>query len=161
MKKQTLRTSDECIQEVILVEGRDPQEPKKANSPISFEERPGKDVRETVPLARSIVHVSLWTLVVLMPAMLLLLGDIPLFLQMIAGTVGAMFWLLVIIPDDRLIRLRDSPFLTGPFSCWKRESGQDEKLFVRTSPVISSFGQVSKQAATAALDPYRSTVPRP
>jgi hypothetical protein len=45
--------------------------------------------------------------------LLLVLGEIPPFLQMIAGTVGAVFWLLVIVPDDRHIRLRDSPFLTG------------------------------------------------
>jgi len=161
MKKQTIRTSEECIQEVILVEGRDPLEPKKADSPVSFEGQLGKDVREIVPSAWRIVHVSLWMLVVLMPAMLLVLGDIPPFLQMIAGTVGAMFWLLVIIPDDRLIRLRDSPFLIGSFSGWKRQSGQDRKLFVRTSLGISSLEQVRKQAAAAALDPYRSTLPRP
>lgn len=35
----------------------------------------------------------------------------------------------------------DSPFLTGPFSCWERESGQEKKLFVRTSLGISHSGR--------------------
>src|SRR5260221_12108548 len=71
-------------------------EPEKPKPPFSADERLANDVRQEAALLRNILHFSLWTLVALIPTMLLLLVDMPMISRVITGILCAVFSALAI-----------------------------------------------------------------
>ena len=83
-------------------------EPEKPKPPLSADERLAKDVRQEADLLRNVLHFSLWTLVALIPTMLLLLVDMPLIPRVIIGILCAVFWVLAIGGMYRMTGLLDA-----------------------------------------------------
>jgi len=103
-------------------------EPEKPKPPFSADERLAKDVRQEAALLRNILHFSLWTLVALIPTMLLLLVDMPLISRVITGILCAVFWALAIGGMFRMTGLLDAgrrPISLNPFHAGK-EGNKDK-----------------------------------
>ncbi|HEY0791343.1 MAG TPA: hypothetical protein VGD78_09805 [Chthoniobacterales bacterium] len=99
-------------------------EPEKSPPPLSAGERLAKDVRQEAALLRNLLHFSLWTLVALIPTMLLLLVDMPPFWRVITGVLCAGFWMMAIGGMFRMTGLLDSgrrSVSLNPFHAGKAE----------------------------------------
>ena len=83
-------------------------EPEKSNPRLSTEERLAKDVQKEAALLRNILWFTLWTLVALIPTMILLLVEMPLVWRVIIGILCALFWLLTLRGMFRLTGLLDA-----------------------------------------------------
>src|SRR5258708_31194232 len=104
-------------------------EPEKPNPPFSADEQLAKDVRQEAVLLRNILHFLLWTLVALIPTMLLLLVDMPMISRVITGILCAVFWALAIGGLFRMTGFFDAgthPLSLNPFHAAKqRDKGQN------------------------------------
>ena len=98
-------------------------EPEKSKPPLSADERLAKDVQQEAALMRNILWFTLWTLLALIPSMILLLVEMPLFWRMVTGILCALFWLLTLRGMFRLTGLLDSgsrPVSLNPFHAGKQ-----------------------------------------
>jgi hypothetical protein len=104
-------------------------EPEKPKPELSAQERLARDVQKEAALLRNMLWFSLWTLVALIPTMLLLLVEMPLVGRVITGILCALFWLLVLRGVFRLTGLLDAgnrPISLNPFHAGK-EADKDQK----------------------------------
>jgi hypothetical protein len=105
-------------------------EPEKSRPPLSADERLAKDVRQEAALLRNIVHFSLWTLVALIPTMLLLLVDMPLFWRVSTVVLCTGFWVMAIGGMFRMTGLLDAgrrPISLNPFHAGEEENKDKNK----------------------------------
>src|SRR4051794_40408001 len=121
--------SDEPCKEASPSGGRDPMEPETPKPELSAQERLARDAQKEAALLRNILWFTLWTLVALIPTMILLLVEMPLFWRVVTGVLCALFWLLTLRGMFRLTGLLDSgnrPVSLNPFHAGKAEN-RDKK----------------------------------
>ena len=100
-------------------------EPENPKPPPSYDERIAKDARKEAELMRNLVHFSLWTLVALIPTMLLLLVDMPLFWRVITVVLCTGCWVMAIGGMFRMTGLLDAgrrSVSLNPFHAGKEET---------------------------------------
>jgi hypothetical protein len=100
-------------------------EPEKSKPPLSAGERLAKDVRQEADLLRNLLHFSLWTLVALIPTMLLLLVDMPLVWRVITVVLCTGCWVMAIGGMFRMTGLLDAgrrSVSLNPFHAGKEET---------------------------------------
>ncbi|MBV8900430.1 MAG: hypothetical protein JOY92_10015 [Verrucomicrobia bacterium] len=104
-------------------------EPEKPEPQLSAQERLARDAQREAALLRNILWFTLWTLVALIPTMLLLLVEMSTLWRVITGILCALFWLLTLRGMFRLTGLLDAgsrPISLNPFHAGK-EADKDEK----------------------------------
>ena len=99
-------------------------EPENPEPQLSAQERLARDAQREATLLRNILWFTLWTLVALVPTMLLLLVEMSTLWRAITGILCAMFWLLVLRGMFRLTGLLDAgrrPVSLNPFHAGKQD----------------------------------------
>ena len=94
-------------------------------SRLSDRERLARDAQRDTTLLRNVLHVSLWTLVALIPTMILLLVDMPLVWRVIMIVLCIVCWGFVIGGIFRLTGLLDEggrPISLNPFHAGKQDN---------------------------------------
>ena len=97
-------------------------EPDTSKLQLSAQERLARDERQEAALLRNILWFTFWTIVALVPTMLLLLVEMPLVGRVITGILCALFWLLTLRDMFRLTGLLDAglrPVSLNPFHAQK------------------------------------------
>jgi hypothetical protein len=104
-------------------------EPEKPKPQLSAQERLARDAQREATLLRNILWFTLWTLVALIPTMLLLLVEMSTPWRVITGILCALFWLLTLRGMFRLTGLLDAgsrPISLNPFHAGKG-ANEDQK----------------------------------
>ena len=104
-------------------------EPENPKSQFSAQDRLARDAQREATLLRNILWFTLWTLVALIPTMILLLVEMPVFWRVVTGILCALFWLLTLRGMFRLTGLLDAgkrPVSLNPFHAGQ-EANEDQK----------------------------------
>ena len=104
-------------------------EPDRPESQSSAQERLARDAQQEATLLRNILWFTLWTLVALIPTIILLLVEMSVFWRVVTGILCALFWLLALRGMYRLTGLLDAgtrPVSLNPFHAGK-EVTKDQK----------------------------------
>ena len=104
-------------------------QPESSNADLSARERLARDAQKEAMLLRNILWFTFWTLLALIPTMLLLLVEMSTLWRVITGILCALFWLLTLRGMFRLTGLLDAgsrPISLNPFHAGK-EADKDEK----------------------------------
>ena len=99
-------------------------------SRLSERERLARDAQNDTTLLRNVLHFSLWTLVALIPTMILLLVDMPLAWRVILIVLCIVCWGFVIGGIFRLTGLPDegrSPISLNPFHAGKQDNQDNDR----------------------------------
>ncbi|MBV9273055.1 MAG: hypothetical protein JO333_04115 [Verrucomicrobia bacterium] len=97
-------------------------EPENSKSQLSAHERLARDSQREAILLRNVVWLTLWTLLALIPSMLLLFVEMSAVGRAITGILCALFWLLALRGMFRLAGLLDAgkrPISLNPFHAGK------------------------------------------
>ena len=108
---------------------KDDLEPEKPKPELSAQERLARDERQEATLLRNILWFTLWTLLALIPTMILLLVEMSTSWRVVTGILCALFWLLTLRGMFRLAGLLDEgnrPVSLNPFHAGK-EADEDRK----------------------------------
>ena len=92
---------------------------------LSARERLARDAQREAVLLRNILWFTLWTLVALIPTMLLLLVEMSTLGRVVTAIPCALFWLLTLRGMFRLTGLLDSgtrPVSLNPFHAGKQDN---------------------------------------
>ena len=103
-------------------------EPEEAR--LSDRERLARDAQKDTTLLRNVLHFSLWTLVALIPTMILLLVDMPLVWRVIIVVLCIVCWGFVIGGIFRLTGLLDAgsrPISLNPFHAGKQDNPDNDR----------------------------------
>lgn len=98
-------------------------EPEKIKAQLSAREQLARDAQRERVLLRNVLWLSLWTLVALIPTLLLVLVEMPGVWLVVTGILCALFWLLALRGMFRLAGLLDEGKL--PISLNTFHSGKD------------------------------------
>ena len=104
-------------------------EPDTSKLQLSAQERLARDERQEATLLRNILWFTLWTLLALIPTMILLLVEMSTFWCVMTGILCALFWLLTLRGMFRLTGLLDAgsrPVSLNPFHAGN-EANEDRK----------------------------------
>ena len=99
-------------------------------SRLSDRERLARDAQNDTTLLRNVLHFSLWTLVALIPTMILLLVDMPLVWRVIIVVLCILCWGFVIGGIFRLTGLLDAgsrPISLNPFHAGKQDNPDNNR----------------------------------
>jgi hypothetical protein len=99
-------------------------------SRLSDRERLARDAQNDTTLPRNVIHFSLWTLVALIPTMILLLVDMPLVWRVIMIVLCIVCWGFVIGGIFRLTGLLDEgrrPISLNPFHAGKQDNPDNNR----------------------------------
>ena len=99
-------------------------------SRLSDRERLARDAQKDATLLRNVLHFSLWTLVALIPTMILLLVDMPLVWRVIIVVLCIVCWGFVIGGIFRLTGLLDAgsrPISLNPFHAGKQDNPDNHR----------------------------------
>ena len=99
-------------------------------SRLSDRERLARDAQKDATLLRNVLHFSLWTLVALIPTMILLLVDMPLVWRVITVVLCIVCWGFVIGGIFRLTGLLDAgsrPISLNPFHAGKQDNPDNHR----------------------------------
>ena len=103
-------------------------EPEKPKPQLSAQERLARDAQREATLLRNILWFTLWTLVALIPTMLLLLVEMSTLGRVVTAIPCALLWLLTLRGMFRLTGLLDAgsrPISLNPFHAGKEaDKGQ-------------------------------------
>ena len=97
-------------------------EPENTKSQLSAQERLARDAQREAILLRNVLGLTLWTLVALIPTLLLLFMEMSTVWRAITGVLCALFWLLALRGMFRLAGLLDAgkrPVSLNPFHAGK------------------------------------------
>ncbi|MBV9491854.1 MAG: hypothetical protein JO069_19335 [Verrucomicrobia bacterium] len=89
---------------------------------LSAQQRLARDARKEAILLRNILWFTFWTLLALIPTMILLLVEMPLAWRVVTGVLCTLFWLLTLRGMFRLAGLLDAgsrPISLNPFHAGK------------------------------------------
>lgn len=93
-------------------------EPEKPKAQLSAQEQLARDAQRETVLMRNAMWLTLWTLIALIPTMLLVFVEMPGVWRAITGILCALFWLLALLGMFRLAGLLDAgkrPISLNPF----------------------------------------------
>jgi hypothetical protein len=105
-------------------------EPEKPQPELSARERLARDAQKDAALLRNVLHFSLWTLVALIPTMILLLVDMPLVWRVIIIVLCIACWGFVIGGIFRLTGLLDAgsrPISLNPFHAGQQDNPDNNR----------------------------------
>ena len=97
-------------------------EPERPKPELSAQERLARDAQKEAAMMRNILWFTFWTLLALIPTMILLLVEMPLVWRVVTGVLCAVFWLLTLRGMFRLTGLLDAgsrPVSLNPFHAGK------------------------------------------
>ena len=118
-----LKRSSCLWHERCLKKHNDAMEPEKTKAQLSAREQLARDAQRERILLRNVLWLSLWTLVALIPTLLLVLVEMPGVWLVVTGILCALFWLLALRGMFRLAGLLDEGKL--PISLNTFHSGKD------------------------------------
>lgn len=105
-------------------------EPEETKPRLSDQERLARDAQREAMLLRNVLWLTLWTLVALIPTLLLLFMEMSTVWRAITGILCALFWLLALRGMFRLAGLLDEgkrPVSLNPFHAGKDADDSPEK----------------------------------
>lgn len=97
-------------------------EPETPKAQLSAREQLARDAQRETVLLRNVLWLTLWTLVALIPTLLLVFVEMPGVWRVITGILCALFWLLALRGMFRLAGLLDAgkrPISLNPFHAGK------------------------------------------
>ncbi|MBV8813046.1 MAG: hypothetical protein JO271_01035 [Verrucomicrobia bacterium] len=120
--KKVLVDSAKNVMGRSLTKDSGTMEPENSKSQLSAHERLARDSQREAILLRNVVWLTLWTLLALIPSMLLLFVEMSAVGRAITGILCALFWLLALRGMFRLAGLLDAgkrPISLNPFHAGK------------------------------------------
>lgn len=97
-------------------------EPENTKPQLSAQERLARDAQREAILLRNVLGLTLWTLIALIPTLLLIFMEMSVVWRTITGILCALFWLLALWGMFRLAGLLDAgkrPISLNPFHAGK------------------------------------------